>query len=58
MLGYPAAGEQIADQALVQAAGRLQIQVLEAGRLPDQEVGFSQLSFSSRSKLQPIIRLR
>nr|WP_202685651.1 hypothetical protein [Skermanella mucosa] len=30
----PAAGEQIADQARVQAAGRFQIQVLEAGRLP------------------------
>ena len=33
MLGDPAAGEQIADQPLVQAAARFQIQVLEAGRL-------------------------
>ena len=33
VLAYPAAGEQIADQRLVQAAARVQIQVLEAGRL-------------------------
>jgi hypothetical protein len=33
VLAYPAAGEQIADQSRVQAAARLQIQVLEAGRL-------------------------
>ena len=34
VLADPAAGEQIADQSLVQAAARLQIQVPEAGRLP------------------------
>ena len=33
VLGDPAAGEQIADQPLVQAAARFQIEVLEAGRL-------------------------
>src|SRR3954447_15278090 len=33
VLGDPAAGEQIADQPLVQAAARFQIEVLETGRL-------------------------